>query len=142
MIKTILVADDDLSVQQSLARVLESEGYEVLLASNGTQAIQQAIAHQPNLALLDITMPNRDGWEAFESLERFCPLMPVVIITARPNQYPRAVGNGIDALMEKPLDLPLLLHTIARLLAESQRDRIRRLTRGDFQTEFLRNSPS
>ncbi len=137
MNKMILIADDDQSVQTSLARVLEVEGYEVVCAADGTEAVHEAVTRLPHLVLLDLNMPNRDGWQAFELLERLCPLLPVIVITARPHQYQRAAGQGVDALMEKPLDLPVLLDTIRRLIKESETDRIRRLTRGDFRTELL-----
>lgn len=141
MKRTVLIADDDVSVQESLAQVLREEGYEVLCGRDGNEAVRQAITRLPDLVLLDLHMPNRDGWQVFDVLERLCPLLPVIVITARPNQYPRAVGLGVDALMEKPLDIPILLKTMQRLLAESERDRVRRLTRGDFKTAFLGTRP-
>ena len=65
-------------------------------------------------------MPGKNGWEVLEVMERFQPFIPVIIITARANQYERAVVSGVDALMEKPLDLPLLVETIRRLLQEAK----------------------
>jgi two-component system response regulator VicR len=88
----------------------------------------------PDLVLLDINMPDQDGWRAFESMEKSRPLVPVIVITARPHQYEQAVKLGIDALMEKPLNLPFLLATIAELLAESEGERLRRLTNPEFKT--------
>jgi DNA-binding response OmpR family regulator len=139
--KKVLIADDDPAVLISLARVLESETYEVILARTGREAVSQLLAEEPNLVLLDLNMPEKDGWEAFELMEKLNPFMPVIVITARPHQYELAVRLGIDAFMEKPLDLPLLLTTIKELLAEPQQDRIVRLTRGNFVTAYLRNPP-
>ena len=57
-------------------------------------------------------MPDRDGWDVFGLLHQTHPLVPVIVITAQSQQYKRALENGVDALMEKPLDIPLLLETI------------------------------
>ena len=135
--KRILVADDDLAVRTSLARVLEAENYVTILASTGRQAVSLFTHDAPDLVLLDINMPDKDGWQAFELMERSRPLVPMIVITARPNQYERATRLGIDALMEKPLDLPLLLQTIQKLLGEPPRQRIAHLTAPDFATTLL-----
>jgi CheY-like chemotaxis protein len=137
MNQRILVVDDDLAVRESLARVLESEGYAVQLASDGKHAMQMVREESPSLILLDITMPGKNGWDIFDRIEKLYPFIPVIIITARPNQQSRASGYGIDALMEKPLDLPLLLQTIAHLLAETQTERIARMSKPDFATAHL-----
>jgi two-component system response regulator MprA len=137
MNERILVVDDDLAVRESLARVLELENYEVLLAPDGKEAMQIVRETPPDLVLLDITMPGKNGWDIFDKLEKMYPLMPVIVITARPNQQGRASGYGIDALMEKPLDFPVLLRTIDRLLAESAHDRIARLSNPKFSTAML-----
>jgi len=133
----ILLADDDGAVRKSLANVLESEGFDVLLAESGREAVREFIAEPPDLVLLDINMPDRSGWEAFKLMETLHPFVPVIVITARPNQYERAVLEGVDALMEKPLDLALLVQTIERLLKENEQTRIERLCRKEFCTEFL-----
>ncbi len=137
MKKRILVADDDSAVRESLGLVLQSEGYDVVFAESGNETVAKFLSVPYDLVLLDLNMPHTDGWEAFEWLSKVHPLMPVIIITARPNQYQRAVGCGIDALMEKPLDFPLLLGTIRDLLAQSDEQRIARLTDESFTTEYL-----
>src|SRR5215813_5540097 len=124
MKKKILLADDDNAVRESLGRVLESENYEVLLARTGREAVRHFTAGPPDLVLLDLNMPDKDGWEAFDLMEKMHPLVPTIIITARPHQHQRANGVGIDALMEKPLDLRLLLDTIKQLLDESDEQRL------------------
>jgi CheY-like chemotaxis protein len=120
-----------------VARVLESEGYAVTLAKTGREAIAKFMHNPPDLILLDLNMPELDGWKAFESVACRYPFVPVVIITAQPNQYEKAVGMGIDVLMEKPLDLPLLLKTMDKLLAESEKERVNRLTDRNFTTKYL-----
>jgi DNA-binding response OmpR family regulator len=137
MKRRILLADDDESVRKMVGRVLELEEYEVLLAQTGREAISKALSGDPDLVLLDINMPEKNGWEAFELIDRIHPFVPVIVITARPNQHEYATQVGIDALMEKPLDLNVLLKTIQDLLEESDLERIKRLTDRNFATAFL-----
>ena len=132
--KKILIADDDESVRKMVARVLESAGYGTLLAKDGCEAVAKSRTEEPDLILLDVRMPEQGGWEAFEEIGKAAGLIPVIVITAWPNQYEQAVQRGIDALMEKPLDLPLLLQTIENLLREPEPQRARRLTDRSFTT--------
>ncbi|HWX22085.1 MAG TPA: response regulator [Candidatus Binatia bacterium] len=142
MKKTILLADDDDSVRKMVARVLETAGYSVTQAATGPEAVAKSRAREPDLILLDLKLPEQEGWQVFEQISRFNPLLPVVVITAWPNQYEEAIRRGIDALMEKPLDLPVLLQTIRDLLAESDVDRTRRLTDRNFTTAYLAHAGS
>jgi len=137
--KKILLADDDVSVRQMLGRVLISEQYDVAFAATGREAAAKFIADLPDLVLLDLNMPDRDGWDAFDLMYQTHPSVPVIIITAMSRQHGRAADLGVDALMEKPLDIPLLLETIRSYLTESEAQRVRRLTRPDFKTAFLDN---
>src|SRR5262245_23521014 len=99
----ILLADDDAAVRRSLAGALESEGFDVLTAEGGREAVREFMAESPDLVILDVGMPGKNGWETLELMERFHPFVPVIMITARPNQYEHAVLAGVDAFMEKPL---------------------------------------
>ena len=137
----ILVADDDRVVRGSLAAVLESENFTVNEARNGVEAVTHAIKHLPDLVLLDINMPHWDGWTAFCQLDRVTPLLPVIVITARPNQYLKAVRMGVDAFMEKPLNIPMLVRAIKRLSKEEKGCRVTRITSPSFVTELLVNFP-
>jgi CheY-like chemotaxis protein len=133
----ILIADDDALVRGSLAAVLESEGFVVDEAENGIEAVTRAISHRPDLILLDLNMPHWDGWTAFNQLDRVTPLVPVIVITARPNQYQQAVQLGVDAFMEKPLNIPILMRAIKRLTNEVEDRYVRRIIRRTFVTELL-----
>jgi CheY-like chemotaxis protein len=137
MTKRILLADDDPGVRELLGRVLESEHYQVSFARTGIEAARKFAAEAPDLVLLDINMPGKNGWESFGQMYDRHPFIPVIVITARPNQYQQAVSLGVDALMEKPLNLPVLLTAVRRLLAESEGERTRRLTDRDFKTALL-----
>ncbi len=140
--KRILIADDDPLVRGSLAAVLESEGYVVDEARNGIEAVTRAIEHLPDLVLLDLNMPDWDGWTAFSQLDRIIPLLPVIVITARPNQFEKAVRLGVDAFMEKPLNIPILVGAIKRLTGEDEKRQVHRLTDPAFVTQLLRSTDS
>jgi CheY-like chemotaxis protein len=133
----ILLADDDEEVLAALSAALASEGYEVVVAKNGREAIEHFREGQADVALLDLNMPVKGGWEAFERLTAINPLLQVIIITARPDQYTLAAAAGVAAIMEKPLDLPLLLRTIDQLLLEPVEQRLSRLTGKQPITRFL-----
>jgi len=139
--KRVLIADDDSLVRGSLASVLESEGFVVDEAQNGIKAVTRAIEQSPDLVLLDLNMPHWDGWTAFSQLNRVTPLLPVIVITARPNQYEKAVRLGVDAFMEKPLNIPILVRAIKRLTSEDEDRHFRRITNRAFVTELLGSPP-
>jgi DNA-binding response OmpR family regulator len=135
--KRVLIADDDALVRGSLAAVLECEGFVVEEAENGAQAVAAALRRRPDLVLLDLNMPTMDGWMAFSRLDRARPLVPVIVITARPHQYGEAVRLGVDAFMEKPLDIGVLVGAVKRLASEEERRHARRVTSNNFITQLL-----
>jgi DNA-binding response OmpR family regulator len=136
--KKILIVDDDAAVREMLARVLAGEGYAVLTAANGFEALDIAAATPLDLVLLDLNMPQKNGWDTFERLTAENPLLAVIIITARPNQFFTALGAGVGALLEKPLDFPKLLKTVDGLLAESAETRLARLAGRPAKFHYLR----
>jgi len=125
--KRILLVDDDPTVRDSLNDVLVAEGYTVTPSENGQQAVDFANQLPFDLALLDLNMPVKDGWDTFEQITREHPLIPIIIITARPNQLFTALRAGAGALLEKPMDIPTLLRTMATLLSEPAEQRLARL---------------
>lgn len=132
--KRILLVDDDPTVRNSLNDVLVAEGYFVIPAENGQQALDFANQVPVGLVLLDLNMPVKNGWDTFERLTAEHPLIPVIIITARPNQLFTALSAGAGALLEKPMDIPMLLRAMGKLLAETAERRLARLT--GKETEF------
>ena len=128
MRKTVLVVDDDDSVRVSMKKVLETSGFEVLLAGDGQEAVKQAKPGKVDLLMLDIGLPIQNGWDAFAQITSANPCLPVIIITGHSDQYPVASAAGASAFMEKPLDVNQLLTTIQALLAETKEERLRRLT--------------
>lgn len=132
--KNILLVDDDPTVRDSLNDLLTGEGYRVIPAENGAAALELAAVRPVDLALLDLNMPVKNGWDTFQQLTFEHPLIPVIIVTARPNQLFTALGAGAGALLEKPMDIPVLLRTMEKLLAESAEKNLARLA--GRETEF------
>jgi len=118
VIKRILLVDDERSIRESLSKILGAENYEVVLAENGHEAIEKHGAQRIDLLILDLNMPVKNGWDTLDWLVKIDPVLPVVIITGRSNQRALAETAGADALMEKPLDVSLLLQTIRELMDE------------------------
>src|SRR5208282_5389076 len=125
--KKILLVDDDLQIRKSLHKVLCMEGYEVALAANGQEGVNQFYANRFDLLLLDLSLPDINGWEVFGMLTSINPFVPIIIITGKDGQRDLAVLGGVGALVEKPLDVPRLLETVAALLAESPVAHLERL---------------
>ena len=96
-------------------------------AANGQQALDLAAGLSIDLVLLDLNMPVKNGWDTFEQLTREHPLVPIIIVTARPNQIFTVLNAGAGALLEKPMDIPTLLRTMEKLLAEPAGQRLARL---------------
>jgi DNA-binding response OmpR family regulator len=82
-------------------------------------------------------MPVKNGWDTFEQLTREHPLIPIIIATARPNQLFTALSAGVDALLEKPLDIPTLLRTMENLLAETAEEHLARLAGKNCEFTFM-----
>ena len=134
--------DDDTAVRQSLARVLSAEDYLALLARNGKEA-QEILASTPiDLVMLDLNMPVQDGWQTFVNLSLDYPFIPIVIITARSNQFFSALAAVVGALMEKPLDFPKLLKTISALLKEPVEIRQARIAGTGFPLRYFPSAPA
>jgi CheY-like chemotaxis protein len=126
--KKILLVDDDAAIRQILVRLLQEEGYYVLTGANGVEALALVAATKFDLVLLDLNMPVKDGWSTYEQLTTKNPLLPVILITARPNQLFPALAAGVGALMEKPLDFVKLFDTVRDLLEEPAEVRMARIT--------------
>ena len=127
MKKTVMVVDDDLSVRNSLSKVLREAGYDVVLAKDGQEAVERFDPAHTDLLLLDIGLPIKNGWETFERITSEDPVLPIIVITGQAGQLDTAVAAGVGALMEKPLDAPQLLETMEELLAEPKEARLRRV---------------
>ncbi|MBQ0796183.1 response regulator [Zhongshania sp.] len=121
---TILLVEDNEMNRDMLSRRLKRKGYEVLLAIDGQQGIDMCLSVRPDLMLLDMSLPVKDGWQvaremkASESLQA----IPIIALTAHAmaDDRQRALLAGCDDYDTKPVDLPRLLGKIEHLLGVSE----------------------
>jgi CheY-like chemotaxis protein len=137
MKKRVFIVDDDASVRQSIKKVLEGAGYAVMAASDGEEAIAQFVPDQIDLVLLDLNLPTRSGWDVFERMTTRYPFVPIIIITGMPNQYRTALAAGASALVEKPIEVPILLKALEELLAEPKETHLRRICGYQDDTRYV-----
>jgi DNA-binding response OmpR family regulator len=123
MTKRVLLVEGEHSIRAALEKVLRDENYEVLLGETGPEATARYSAGRVDLLLLDLNLPGGNGWATLEWLTRVNLLVPLIIITGCCHERELAEKAGADALMEKPLDVPLLLRTIRELLDETRESR-------------------
>jgi CheY-like chemotaxis protein len=116
----VLVADDNEVAQRLCRRVLEKAGYAVLIAGDGQQAVDIALAQNPNLILMDVAMPIMDGLEAMRQIKGARPEMRVVIASAHSmaSDRERFLAAGADDVLSKPFRLGDLVAVVARLTAK------------------------
>jgi two-component system response regulator VicR len=96
MTKTVLVADDDPTIRDVLELYLKRDGFTVLSTADGQAALQIARAHKPDLIMLDLMLPQVDGWEICRRL-RAESNVPILMVTARGEEYERILGLGLGA---------------------------------------------
>jgi DNA-binding response OmpR family regulator len=116
----ILVADDDRDILELVSLALERDGYELVLASNGEEALALARTRLPSLAVLDVMMPRLDGCEVTRHLraDDATRALPVVLLSAFADelQAARGLAAGADAYVKKPFSPRELSAQVAELL--------------------------
>lgn len=111
---TVLVVDDDHDIQLLLRLELQAEGYVVVTADNGLEALDRIPALQPDVVLLDVMMPELDGWGVLEQLDEPKPAVIVIsgLATDRAGHYRNAVELGALGFVSKPFDSAKLLELV------------------------------
>ncbi|GEQ84567.1 DNA-binding response regulator [Patiriisocius marinistellae] len=116
----ILLVDDEPDILEIIGYNLTSEGYQVVTAKNGVEAIAMALKHKPKLIVLDVMMPEMDGMEACEKLREIPELSETVItfLTARDEDYSQVAGfeAGADDYITKPIKPKVLISKVKSLL--------------------------
>ena len=116
----IMVIEDDTAIQEELALLLENEGYTPLVVTNFTDIPGQAVLERPDLILLDIGLPGRDGFSLCAALRKAVSA-PVIFVTSRDAGVDevRALSLGGDDYITKPYSVPVLLARIKAVLRRS-----------------------
>jgi two-component system response regulator MprA len=119
---TLLVAEDDRAVRDSLTRALELEGYNVVTAGDGAEALRVAGASTPEVIVLDVSMPIIDGLTVCKVLRADGNRVPILMLTARTDTRDRVAGldAGADDYVPKPFELDELLARLRALLRRAQ----------------------
>ena len=120
----ILVADDQLHMLRFMRQQLEPEGYQLLQAHDGLEAIEMTLRELPDLVLLDLIMPKMDGLAALRQIrrEKSTRSIPVIVLTSSSHEgmHQEAELSGADVIMTKPFSPMLLRHEVRRLVSDRQ----------------------
>ena len=116
----ILVADDDQNIAELLRLYLEKEGYTVVLAADGEQAIERFNAENPDIVLLDIMMPKLDGWQVCRDIRKKSNC-PIIMVTAKGETFDKVLGLelGADDYVVKPFETKEVIARINAVLRRS-----------------------
>ncbi len=122
---TVLVVDDEEDLLSLLEYNLEQEGFDVLLARDGVEAVEQAQEHEPDLIILDVMMPRMDGIEVCERLRKDAHLrtIPIMMLTARSEEEDKVEGLdvGADIYLGKPVSVSVIVSQTKALLRSARR---------------------
>ena len=119
-LEKILVVDDDLNICELLRLYLEKEGYEVVIANDGSAAVTDFREENPSLVLLDIMLPKLDGWQVCREIRKFSET-PIIMLTAKGEVFDRVLGLelGADDYVVKPFDTKEIVARIKAVLRRS-----------------------
>jgi DNA-binding response OmpR family regulator len=120
----ILVVEDDPAILTGLVDLLEEEGFAVLQATDGTEALASHAREKPDVILLDVMIPEKNGYDVCREIRRTDPLTPIVMLTAKSEEVDKVVGLelGADDYVVKPFAVAELLARIRAVLRRSHPD--------------------
>jgi DNA-binding response OmpR family regulator len=120
MAKKILIADDEPNIVISLEYLLRREGYDIVIAKNGAEALAQIRAERPDMAILDVMMPLRNGFEVCQDLRQDNEFkdLRIMMLTAkgRDTEVSKGLGLGADVYMTKPFSTKELIAKVKTLI--------------------------
>jgi DNA-binding response OmpR family regulator len=121
----VLVAEDEPTLVQLLQANLEFEGYEILIANDGREALEMVRSQAPDVMLLDVMMPVLDGWDVLRFMRAGGLDTRVIVVTARAedDERLRAWELGCDEFITKPFDIESLLQTVFEVAGRSGDER-------------------
>ncbi|MBN1997850.1 response regulator transcription factor [candidate division KSB1 bacterium] len=124
MAKTILIVDDEQDIIDLLDYNLKAEGYFTLKAMDGNQAIEKAVSSKPDLIILDVMLPGKDGWEVIRELgqNKKTQNIPVIFLTAKDSEIDEILGLelGADDYLVKPISIRKLLVRVKTALRKTK----------------------
>ena len=120
--ETILIVDDDVDIREIISMYLKKEGFNIICASNGNEAITMALSNYPDLIILDIMMSDLDGIEVCQELHRKIST-PIIFLSCKSTPMDKSIGliAGGDDYMSKPFDG---IELVARVKAHLRRNRL------------------
>ncbi len=120
----VLIVEDNVDNYELVRFLLERAGYQVLSAANGLEGIDAAKREQPDLVLMDLSMPEMDGWKATAQMkaEETTRHIPVLALTAHtlPGDRKRAIDAGCDGYISKPINVASFDKLVATLLRQAK----------------------
>lgn len=124
----ILIVDDEASLRQTLARILQRAGFEVTTTANGNEALELLSQHSFDLVYLDIRMPEMSGLEVLQTVHTKYPELPVILFTAQPdlNSAVEALRRGAVDYLLKPLKPQTIIDRTTTILTNKQKERRKR----------------
>lgn len=120
MVTKILVVDDDKNICDLLRMYLEKEGYEVKTASDGVEGVTAFRMYEPDMVLLDIMMPKKDGWQVCREIRQNSKV-PIIMLTAKSEERDELLGFdlGVDEYISKPFSPKILVARVEAILRRS-----------------------
>ena len=131
----ILIIDDEANLRQTMARILQREGYEVTTAADGKEGLELLARHSVDLVYLDIRMPHINGLDVLKTIHTYQPQLPVILFTAQPDLHTaiQALHYGASDYLLKPLKPSQILEHTKAILAKQEIERRVKEIRSEIQ---------
>ncbi len=126
----VLIVDDDPDIREAVKIMLETQPYKLTFASNGEECLERVKENTPDLIVLDLLMPQKDGFEVIKELRAYhsYPRIPIIILTAvgkeagdRRYELETGLSLDVDDYIEKPIQPNDLIHRVEKILVKSEK---------------------
>ena len=128
LVKThrILIAEDDTHIREGIEALLQSEGYETVVAKDGEEALRQYVAQRPDVMVLDIMMPKKSGYDVCKAIRAADPRTPIIMLTAKGEEIDKVLGLelGADDYITKPFGIREFAARVAAVLRRRDTERL------------------
>lgn len=124
IVPKVLIIDDDYTLTEMLKLTMPQQGFEVLTANSGPEGIETASESQPDVIVLDLMMPDMDGWQVCRKIRSFSQV-PILVVSAivDAQQVMRALDEGADDYLVKPIVPGVLISRLKRLVRQAYNNR-------------------